>query len=100
MSRSYRKRPFFSYTKDKRASEKADKRIANKRLRAAFRQALYHDPECELPPLMNEVSNLYDFPSDGGKHWRGNMKYPRWDDFWQCWDKWHGPEYYKKLMRK
>jgi hypothetical protein len=100
MSRSYRKRPFFSYTKSKRASEKQDKRIANKSLRAAFRQAFHRDPECTVPPLIREVSSLYNFASDGGAHWVGDAKHQEWWPSLRIWSPYSGPEYFKKMMRK
>jgi hypothetical protein len=100
MSRSRRKTPIFGICKSKRQSEKQDKRIANKTLRAAFRQALHHDPECSIPPLLREVSNVYNFASDG-RHWRGNKAYPKWNEFCQEWmDDWYGPKAYAKMMRK
>ena len=59
MSRSKRKSPVVKNTNSHTAQ--TDKRIANKKLRAAFRQAFHKDRECPVPPLLLEVSNNINF---------------------------------------
>lgn len=67
MSRSYAKHPHFSYTNG-RDSEKEYKRLANRKLRRITKYLLDYNWEDEdlILPLMDEVANLYNFPSDGG----------------------------------
>lgn len=100
MSRSYKKTPRWGHCRSHAKSEKQDKKIANGKLRAAFRQAFHRDPECTVPPLLREVSSLYDFPSDGGKGWHGDLIYPRWWPELEMWSPYAGPEYFRKMMRK
>ena len=80
MSRSTKKHPFNGITTTK--SEKQDKRIANKRLRLKAKQQIKNmvDPDADVFPVINEVSDVWVFGKDG--------KF-RFD-----------PDEYKKLMRK
>lgn len=72
MSRSYRRKLYGSRFGNR--SEKDDKRRANRRMRRVSKHRIaksWHDDDL-LMPLMDEVANLYDFASDGGKHWVGD----------------------------
>jgi len=60
MSKSYRKTPRVGITLAD--SEQEDKRRSNRRFRRITRQAIYQGKE---PPLLREVSNIYDFAKDG-----------------------------------
>lgn len=61
MARSYRHTPIFGITTAR--SEKPDKRIANRRLRCAVRQAILRGDE--LLPLLQAVSDVWCFDKDG-----------------------------------
>lgn len=63
MSRSRRKTPIRGITTAD--SEKKDKRIANRRLRAATSQAIVQ--EREVMPEPRDVSDVYDMDKDGKK---------------------------------
>jgi len=65
MSRSHRHTPIVGWTLAR--SEKRDKRLANRKLRAAIREALHH--ENEVMPVLREVSNVWDFNKDGRQWW-------------------------------
>lgn len=65
MSRSRKKTPISAHTTCR--SEKLDKRIWHKRLRAGVRQALHN--ESELMPHVRDVSNPWDMPKDGKHYW-------------------------------
>jgi hypothetical protein len=67
MARSYRRTPIFGITTSK--SEKQAKRIANRRLRRAVRQAMLRGKE--VLPRLREVSNLWSFDKDGRRYDRG-----------------------------
>ena len=64
MSRSRRKTPITGNACSE--SEKHDKHLANKALRAKVRDALARD--AEVMPIMREASNVWDFNKDG-KQW-------------------------------
>lgn len=64
MSRSRRKTPIFGITLAD--SDKADKRIANRRWRSRSRQAIRQGKE---PPMLREVSDAWDFAKDGRHYW-------------------------------
>lgn len=66
MSRSRKHTPKGGITTS--ASEKADKRHANRRLRLATSQALHR--EAEVMPELREVSDVWGFAKDG-KAWHG-----------------------------
>jgi hypothetical protein len=79
MSRSRRKTPITGHTTA--ASEKRDKRLANRRLRKRVRQRLayldHEDLEDEILPEMRDVSDAeWDFAKDG-KMWLGYDNYPK-----------------------
>jgi hypothetical protein len=80
MGKSIKKNPFSGMTKSK--TNKKDKRIANKQFRMEIKQKLKHmyDPEAEVFPEKEEISNVYNFTKDG--KFRFN------------------PKVYPKLMRK
>lgn len=67
MSRSFKKTPISGNCVCR--SEKQDKRIANRRLRRAEKQAIKIGKDL---PLVDEISNVWDFGKDG-KHY---MKEP------------------------
>jgi hypothetical protein len=64
MARSLRHTPIAGYTTAR--SEKRDKRLANRRLRAAVRSAMRRGDE--FLPGLRDVSNPWTFDKDG-KHW-------------------------------
>lgn len=66
MSRSRRHKPIRGFTTSD--SEKEDKRLARKRLRAALRQMPADEDAFE--PLKREKSNVWCFDKDG-KYWWG-----------------------------
>lgn len=77
MSDSYRKTPRGGWTTA--ASEKHDKRIANRRFRRRARLALHGGRE--PPRLMREVSDVWNMDKDG-KRWFGWMRgVPWWERF-------------------
>ena len=61
MARSYRRTPIFGITCSR--SEKQDKRIANRRLRHALKQAV--DRGDEILPMLRELSDVWSFAKDG-----------------------------------
>lgn len=65
MGKSKKKHPFSGITTSE--TEKKDKQIANKRLRLRTKQKLKHmeDPDAEIFPEKEEVSNVYSFAKDG-----------------------------------
>lgn len=69
MSRSRRKTPIFGITTA--TSEKYDKRLNNRALRAAVRKRLSHDLEC-VAPVMREVSDPWCMAKDS-KQWIGHL---------------------------
>lgn len=48
-------------------SEKQDKRLANRRLRAAVREAMAYG--AEVMPELREISNVWTFGKDGKQWW-------------------------------
>lgn len=77
MSRSYKKTPIFGITKAK--SEKEDKRIANRALRANVRTILdsCDDYEDLIIPIIREVSNVWGFAKDGRRYCDLNKEWVR-----------------------
>src|SRR5690606_10736721 len=69
MSRSRRKTPITGITSA--GSEKADKRVANRRVRRSVRQSLTVSPAPHLLPHTRELSNPWTFAKDG-KVYRGS----------------------------
>ena len=67
MSKSYKK-PYVKYGGD---SDKKSKRIANKKFRRINKIKLIKDPNGTFK-LMREVSNTWDFASDGLAHYVKN----------------------------
>ena len=65
MGKSKKKHPFSGISTSE--TEKKDKQIANKRLRLRAKQKLKHmeDPDAEVFPEKEEVSNVYNFNKDG-----------------------------------
>lgn len=65
MGKSKKKHPFSGITTSE--TEKKDKQIANKRLRLRTKQKLKHmeDPDAEIFPEKEEVSNVHSFDKDG-----------------------------------
>lgn len=63
MSRSRRRTPIRAITTAE--SEKQDKRKANRSLRRTVRVILLKDPEVDLLPTIEEVSDVWDFQKDG-----------------------------------
>lgn len=71
MSRSYKKNPFFTWTKSKRESDKQDKNLANRSFRRITRKLLDDYNEYTVLPLrLKEVSDVWGWNSDGPKHYR------------------------------
>ena len=70
MARSYRHTPIIGITCAE--SEKKDKRIANRTLRAACRTALAscQDYDALVMPILREVSNVWSFDKDGKQRLR------------------------------
>lgn len=66
MSRSRRKTPIFGMTTAE--TEKQDKRIANRRLRAHERVALAIG--ADIVPTIRDVSSVWAFDKDGKRYWR------------------------------
>jgi hypothetical protein len=63
MSRSYRKTPIA--TRTTAGAESSYKRVANRKLRH-LNKLIYRRATDDVPQLlMREVSNIYDWPSDG-----------------------------------
>ncbi len=65
MSHSFKKTPVCGITTA--ASEKADKRKANRRLRRVIRQKLLGG-EADIMPNLREVSNVWSFAKDGKQY--------------------------------
>lgn len=81
MSRSYRKNPAGGNTKAE--SDRAGKRLANRRYRAKVHQRLRVLAEDEVDalvlPRLREVSNFWDFPKDGHSYYGAHHeKSPVW----------------------
>ena len=66
MSRSRKKNPYCGW--GGADSEKADKRLWHKRMRARERDRLITNPEGE-PTCEKEVSNTWDMAKDGKQYW-------------------------------
>ena len=82
MSRSYRHTPIAGCACG--ASDKYDKRLANRRLRHKTNRILMCDVEAlaeTVYPLMREVSNVWDFVKDG-KEYFGNEDNEDWQSKW------------------
>lgn len=90
MSRSRKKH---SAAKIHGNSDKRSKQIANRKFRHREHLALIKERFHDLPNHIREVSNTYNFASDGLAHW---MDIPREDDFTRYWNL----EAWKKMMRK
>lgn len=71
MSRSRRKNPILSLWAD---SDKQAKRLANRALRVAIRNAI--NRELDLMPELREVSDEWDFPKDGPKRYHNAKESP------------------------
>lgn len=69
MSRSYRHTPIHSMTTAR--SEKEDKRIANRKLRAAVRTAMA--ARKEIMPDLRDVSDPWSMAKDGKVWWKGYL---------------------------
>lgn len=67
MSRSIRKTPMSGATTT--ASDQADKRLAQRKLRTATRQALRHGDE--IVPTLRNVSDVWSFDKDGKRRYFG-----------------------------
>lgn len=70
MSRSHRKTPIYGFSTAH--SEKLDKRVWHKRMRACERGRLHYarcDPESHLSTEPKEVSNLWSMAKDGRQWW-------------------------------
>lgn len=80
MSRSYAKHPYFSYHKGRRNSEKEHKRLVNRRMRRISKQLVNNNWEDEdlVLPVIDEIGNLYNYPSDGGLFYAGHWKHNNW----------------------
>ena len=70
MSRSYKKSPCVSYVCY--FSNKQCKKIAHKLFRARERHGIINDKY--LPFRLKEVSDVWDFDSDGLPRWRNNLE--------------------------
>lgn len=71
MSKSFKKRPYIKYGGD---SDKKSRTIANKKLRKINKQILKRDPESGEFKLLREVSDTWDFASDGLAYYSKNCK--------------------------
>ncbi len=100
MSRSFKKTPIQGHSCAR--SEKQDKRIANRRMRANIKTALASsfDPEADVLPALREVTNVYDMSKDG-------KSYFGIPEDWYYFSYFYGPksreeisECIKKCMRK
>lgn len=69
MSRSYKKHPYIKYGGD---SDKKYRTIANKKLRRVNKLKLIQDPEDENFKILREVSDTWEFPSDGLAYYSKN----------------------------
>lgn len=79
MSKSYRK-PFMSWIIYK--SNKKDKIIANRKFRRVNKVRLKVNPD-KLFYDLDEVSNTYNFASDGLVHYAGDLKNnPNWNNLY------------------
>jgi len=63
MSRSYRKNLHAGHCGCR--SEKKDKRFANRKLRHKITLVMKRDAECEVLPVLREVSNVWTMGKDG-----------------------------------
>lgn len=63
MSRSRRHTPIMGVTTAE--SEKQDKRRANRALRRRVKTILLKDPEADVIPTLEEVSDIWSFEKDG-----------------------------------
>lgn len=90
MSRSTRKHPCCKICGN---SNKKSKNFANRRFRRIEKRLIYRSQYDRLPELLREVSNVYNFASDGLAYW---MFPPREEEETRYWtiDAW------KKCMRK
>jgi hypothetical protein len=71
MSRSYKKHPYIKYGGD---SDKKYRTIANKKLRRVNKLKLIQDPEDGNFKILREVSDTWEFPSDGLAYYTKNCK--------------------------
>jgi hypothetical protein len=96
MSRSRRQTPIIGMTGDR--SEKKDKRIANRKMRARTRDLLrLADEDTIFPDNLSEVANPYDGVKDG-KHYF--FRKPLDPEETEGYVKGTKPDHYDKLMRK
>ncbi len=72
MSRSYKKHPHIKWFGGD--SDKKSRTIANKKLRRAKKLRLKRDPETGIFKTLREVSDTWDFPSDGLAYYTQNCK--------------------------
>ena len=71
MSRSYKKHPYIKYGGD---SDKKYRTIANKKLRRVNKLKLIQDPEDGNFKILREVSDTWEFPSDGLAYYKKKKK--------------------------
>lgn len=71
MSRSYKKHPHIKIAGN---SDKKSRTVANKKLRRANKLRLKRDPETGIFRTLREVSDTWDFPSDGLAYYTQNCK--------------------------
>lgn len=74
-------------------SDKRSKQIANRKFRHREHQAILMEKYGDLPNHIREVSDTFNFASDGLAYW---MDIPTEDDFTRYWNL----EVWKKMMRK
>jgi dissimilatory sulfite reductase (desulfoviridin) alpha/beta subunit len=72
MSRSYRKHLIIGIGG---RSEKKDKRIANRILRRSVKELLHANPEEEIFPIMDEVSDKWSMNKDGKTYFGDLLKH-------------------------
>lgn len=89
MSHSYRK-PYSSYVCY--YSNKKDKRIANRKFRKANKRLLKRNPD-NLHNRLREVSEVYNFSSDGLAYYVGNSRLANSKEF-------DDKETFRKLIQK
>ncbi|MDP4229565.1 MAG: hypothetical protein Q8916_04070 [Bacteroidota bacterium] len=73
MSRSFKKSPHMSYCKGPKGSDKFDKQLAHAAFRRRERIALHTENYDALPVKITEARDVYDFVSDGPKHYRKDL---------------------------
>lgn len=78
MSRSFRKHDIIG---NGGCSEKDDKRIANRILRHNIKRLLHIDPEQEILPIMDEVSDKWDMNKDGKSYFGDFLSEGHWNSY-------------------